>query len=94
MKLQPKEIEILHKYGYPDEDIPQIEKAISKTKYYDCDNLGHEKRISIKKAKELLGIEKFLSGVARSAFHFTSFRDYNDTHGVFFDSHELFNEQE
>lgn len=90
MKLTKKEIEILYGYGYPDEDIPQIEEAISKTKYYDCDNLGHEKRISIKKAKELLGIESFLSGIARSAFHFTSFREYNDTHGIFFDSYNLF----
>lgn len=88
MKLTKANKALLIKWGYSSEDIPQIEKAIGVSKYY-----LHKKEestpISSKQALELLGQEKFLSGIARSAFHYSAFRE-NDNVQIFFDSKRLF----
>ena len=86
MKLNKEEKEILLKFGYKQEDFAQIEYAIGKTTYLFN---GNEK-ISTKKAKELLGIEKFLSGISRSAFHYTSQRVTNNNDTISFDSSKIF----
>ena len=87
-KLNRNEIEILKKLGYPDEDIRQIEMALCKTKYEINSNEG-TKEISRNEAIILLGTEKFLSGIGRSAFHHTASRIVGDNCIVSFDTSKL-----
>lgn len=90
MKLTVSDKELLTAWGHPEKDFPQIEEALqkSKTKY----KLG-AKPISRDKAIALLGRKVYLSGISRSAFHFTAAREVpNSTSGevVYFDSSRLF----
>jgi len=87
MKLLKTDKEILTQWGYEDEDIKQIEKATTKTVY----ELNNEK-ISITTALEVLGREEFLSGISRSAFHWSSSREGINGERVSFDSSRLFNQ--
>lgn len=92
-KLSKSDREYLRKLGETeDEDINQIEYAIGKTIYTLDDENGKEKRISAKKAREILGDEKFLSGLQRSAFHWDSSRESDDGITVYFDSSAIFKE--
>ncbi len=81
MKLNEKEIETLRKWKYSDKEIAQISLAAEVTRY---ERLKRE--FPEKKAKELLGTNIWLSGLARSAFHATAARI--DKHGIpiYFDS--------
>lgn len=105
LKLSDSDIEYLKKIGHTDEDIPQIEEALNVTKY----TLGNASKssdgvieipdeqddieITAQEAREILGDEKFLSGLSRSAFHYTSGRwSDDDTKYVSFDSSKLFEE--
>ena len=92
MKLNEKEKRILKSWGYMEEDFPQIEEAAKKTTYTLYNELnGRKKRIGIKEAIELLGIEDFLSGLSRSAFHWSACRQIGDSsQSVGFDSSKLF----
>jgi hypothetical protein len=47
------------------------------------------KKISQEKALEILGREEYLSGISRSAFHWSAVRD-NNGETVYFDSSKLF----
>lgn len=86
MKLTENDKQILKKWGHPDADIPQIEEATGKTIY----KLNFKERISAKRAIELLGRKEFLSGISRSAFHFTATRNIENTDDVvYFDSSAL-----
>lgn len=92
MKLTKQDIMTLKDWGENDEDITQIEEATSKTKFTLHDRVtGISEKIGIRKAIEILGRETFLSGIDRSAFHFTSYRE-DDTgrYGISFDSSRLF----
>ena len=59
------------------------------TKSIKNDNTVEEK-ITIKGAIELLGRKNFLSGIARSAFHWDAMRETEDGRKIFFDSSRLF----
>lgn len=80
------------------EDLPQIEEAADVTKYslvkYEEDNWRGkytEHRISKTAAIKLVGREGWLSGLARSAFHWTACRTLDDNRrAVSFDSKKLF----
>lgn len=91
MKLTMEDKKCLMSMGHPESDLWQIELAQTgnNTIYTYKD-----KRISRKKAIELLGKKKFLSGLSRSAFHWNSYRliDDNgtDEEGVYFDSSNMF----
>ncbi len=85
MKLNKEDKELLIEWGYLDEDLDQIERATTKTVYEIND-----KKISAKKAIELLGREKYLSGIGRSAFHWSATRSNDNNETVFFDSSKLF----
>lgn len=91
MKLTQKDKEYLRSIGETEEeDINQIERAISKTKFE-----YHGERISTKTAIGILGREIFLSGMQRSAFHLSAVRyadwaDWNGEDGVYFYSSEYF----
>ena len=86
MKLVKTDKELLTVWGYNDEDMEQIERATRKTVY----ELNNEK-ISIAMALEILGRREFLSGISRSAFHWSSSREGEGGEIVSFDSSRLFN---
>lgn len=89
--LSQQHKETILNFGYPKEDLKQIEKALSKTDFeLFGDNLPEEK-ISKEKALEIIGEEEFLSGICRSAFHWSAVRE-NKGNGlkVYFNSSRLF----
>lgn len=82
----------LFSFGYPEEELPQIEEAANRSTYTVLDKDGNDIRvINVWETIDLLGRETFLSGISRSAFHWTCSRE-NPTTGVeiFFDSSILF----
>lgn len=103
LKLSDSDIKYLKKIGHTDEDIPQIEEALNKTIYkvgdatiledgtIEIPDDQDDRIITAQEAREILGDEKFLSGLSRSAFHWTSGRwSDDDTEYVSFDSSKLF----
>lgn len=88
MILTNEDKQYLMDCGYEKEDFNQIARAISKTSY---EYQGEE--ISAQKVIEVVGRENFLSGIARSAFHFTASREDKDGNYVHFDSTSLFKGQ-
>lgn len=90
MKLIKEDKELLLKNGYTEEDFPQIEVAMLKknTKYELNDKL-----ISREEAIAILGREKYVSGISRSAFHWSAVRQVkegSDEELIYFDSSNLF----
>ena len=71
------------------EDKEQIKRALKCTKYKLYDDYNHAKKISRKAAIEILGAETFVSGLQRSAFHWTACRS-NEDKTIIYDSSELF----
>ena len=92
MKLTVEDKKILREFGHKEnKELKQIERAISKTTFTvftrgKCD----EKEISLIDALELLDRKEFLSGIGRSAFHWSSVRDTKDGRCVYFDSSRFF----
>lgn len=87
MKLTKEDKELLTKRGYEESDFPQIERAFNKrvTTY----QMGG-KPISREEAIEALGWERYLSGISRSAFHYTAARETKNGCSILFDSSNLF----
>lgn len=90
MKLTESDKKLLTDWGFQEKEFPQIEEAFqkSKTKY----KLGSSP-ISRDKVIHILGREQYLSGIARSAFHFTAARAVpmlKSNEVVYFDSSALF----
>ena len=78
MKLTETDKKQLKENGYVESDFPQIERAMqkSKTKYSTVNiQTGKKETISRERAIEILGRETWLSGISRSAFHWTATRD-------------------
>jgi hypothetical protein len=97
MKLNKADREYLTRIGHTEKDLEQIERATRKTIYEFVDNADgscesyHKEKVSAEKAIELLGRETYLSGLSRSAFHFTAAREIDGTNNiVYFDSSKLF----
>lgn len=90
-KLNKEHQAIILDFGYPKEDLKQIERALSKT---DFELLTPEKnqdeKISKDKAIEILGEKEFLSGMCRSAFHYSAVRENKFGQKVYFNSSRLF----
>lgn len=97
MVLQKQDIDILKIWGYLDSDIPQIQKAIKVSTYELYKRLNEDRstlvmELTAKEAYRRIGREAFLSGISRSAFHWSSVRDcVNENYYVLFDSKALFN---
>lgn len=87
MKLTIEDKKILADMGVPNRDFPQIERAMTKTDYK-----YRSRKISREKAIELLGRKSYLSGLSRSAFHWTAARETATGECVYFDSCRLFAE--
>ncbi len=90
-KLSKEHQEIILNFGYPERDLAQIEKALKYTDFelYDQSKTEDEK-ITIDKAIEILGEELFLSGICRSAFHWSATREIKKGQKVYFNSSRLF----
>ena len=85
MYLTKKDIQTLKEWGHEDSDIRQLNEAANKTKYeVDGESVSRDTAI------QLLGRRCWLSGIARSAFHWTAARETEDGKTVFFDSSALF----
>ena len=103
MVLQKQDIDILKSWGYPDKEIPQIQEGIKVSTYELYKRLNPDaedfegrsklvRNLTAKEAYRRLGREAFLSGIGRSAFHWSSVRDCtNENYFVMFDSGALFN---
>lgn len=91
MKLSKEDIKYLLNIGYLKSDIPQIEKAISVSTYtlIKTDTTKNE-RLTVKEVIEQLDRKSFLSGIARSAFHWSSSRRTSKCDAIYFDSSALF----
>lgn len=85
MKLSLEDKELLLGYGYLEKDFDQIEEAIKATTF-----VMNNEKISLNKTIEVLGKEKFLNGIGRSAFHWSAYRKNKDGQGVYFDSSVIF----
>lgn len=72
MKVCKEEKKMLIDWGYSEEDIEQINRLKYKFTLYDEN--GKSKNITQKEAKQILNLEDFLTGIARSAFHSTASR--------------------
>lgn len=77
--LKKTDIPILINMGCSEEEIEQINNAVYLTDYTytDYNNLYYfgRQNISAKRAREILGDEEFLSGLARSSFHYSASRE-------------------
>ena len=80
--LTPEDKAYLRKIGYPEGDFNQIEEAVSVSTYKlertitnPKKSLTSSEHISATRAIDLLGRQDFLSGISRSAFHWTSVRE-------------------
>lgn len=87
MKLTNDDKILLRKWGFDDSDIRQISEAMQVR--YTTYKLGVNP-IPRAKAIELLGRREFLSGIARSAFHWTAARSTESGEIVYFDSSKYF----
>ena len=87
MKLTNVDKELILKNGYTDKDFPQIEAAMLKknTKYE-----LNDKPISREEAISILGRKAYISGICRSAFHWSAAREATENRIVYFDSSNLF----
>ena len=82
---------ILLDQGFLKRDFSQIEKALKKTDFVLIHaESGRNRRISASEASEILGREVFLSGIGRSAFHWSSIRELGTGEIIYFDSAKLF----
>lgn len=87
MKLTRKDKELLFSWGYTEQDFPQIEEATHSTKTkYELDGNPIDRAEVIR----LLGRKAYLSGIARSAFHWSAMRETDDGRTIGFDSSRLF----
>lgn len=93
MVLQTKDVNLLLSWGYQVAEIPQIQDAIYKSEYmqYELEPPYKEiKQLTAEEAYKKLGHRQFLSGISRSAFHWSASREYSKKYGVAIDSSRLF----
>ena len=85
-KLTKKQKQIILDFGYQQEDLKYIEEALLFTDFELLIERQNDKKISLKKAKEILGETNFLSGIARSTFHYSAVREAGNGHKIYFNS--------
>ena len=83
---------IFRDMGHEEGDMRQLSQALKRTKYkVSSREEGKTTSISAVQALEILGEKKFLSGISRSAYHYTAARETEDGEFVvYFDSSMLF----
>ncbi len=87
MKLTKEDKDLLLSWGHTEQDLPQIKEATCSTKTkYELEG----EPIDRDEAIRLLGRTAYLSGISRSAFHWSAARETDDGRVVYFDSSRLF----
>lgn len=90
MKITKEEKMYLERCGYGRKDFAQIQEATRRDKTtYEMDGAP----ITRDEAVTRLGRLDYLSGIARSAFHFTAMRITEDGKVILFDSSRLFGKE-
>ena len=95
MTLTDKDKTALREMGFPPEDFRQIQEVASGkfTSYtlYESEEDEKGKRISRDEAIRLLGRRTWLSGLGRSAFHYTAVRKIEGSEAlIYFNSRKYF----
>lgn len=85
MKLTEQQKTWLREWHEDEKSFPQIEEALDVTTY-ELDG----RKISRKEARNYLGERVFLSGIHRSAFHWSAVRQASNGAEIYFDSRKLF----
>lgn len=85
-RLTGSDKEQLKLFGYLDKDFNQIEFAANEVSLF-----YNNKKISVDECITLIGRKRFLSGIARAAFHMTVVRSASEdeTKSVLFDGHDM-----
>lgn len=73
------ECKLLTEWGYSQEDVKQCDDAVKQCKYIYSDENSKRHRISCKRAREVLGELEWVSGIARAAFHWSAWRNVDDS---------------
>lgn len=90
MKITKEEKMYLESCGYGRKDLAQIREAIIRDNTtYEMDGVP----ITREEAIARLGRRDYLSGIARSAFHFTALRIAENGKVILFDSSRLFGKE-
>lgn len=90
-ELTPIQKNYFLEIGHPKTDLKQLELALKLTSYTLDDDKVKDKPISKDEAINILGENTFLSGISRSAFHYSSVRKNDKTNQlVYFSSHIMF----
>ena len=90
MSISNEDKEYLLSIGYLEKDLKQIAYAAkANVTKYECEG----KRIAKSTVIELLGRKKWLSGLARSAFHWSAVREAEDGRCIHFDSSKIWEEK-
>ena len=87
MKLTEQDKTQLLDWGYTEQDFSQIEAAMNAHNTHYTLNGSPIDRAQV---IFLLGQKTYLSGIARSAFHWSAVREMVDGRRVYFDSSNLF----
>lgn len=95
MILQKHDVELFKEWGYSEEHISKIQKAIEVSTYELCEAeapYNTVKFLTASEAYKKLGHIEFLSGVARSTFslHYSKNCATDKKHSVFFNSKSLY----
>ena len=92
MKLDKVDKAYLEVCGFSESDFPQIEAAGRRTRYSlaSAANGWKYQKITAKEAEKALGRKDFVSGLSRSAFHWSAVRVNENGDKVFFDSSSMF----
>ena len=85
-RLTEADKEQLLLFGYLDRDFPQIELAAT-----EVDLFHNDRKISVDECVCLIGRKRFLSGIARAAFHQTAARNVSEdgSDSVLFDGYAM-----
>lgn len=86
MNLTKSDQDYLISLGHITNDLPQIEEAMRE--YMTTYTMG-SKRITRQEAIEQLGRQKYLSGLSRSAFHYSAVQYTSNNIPIYFDSSKL-----
>lgn len=92
IKMTEERKQMFRDTGHEEGDMRQLSEALRRTKY-KVSNREDDRTtpISAVQALEILGEKKFLSGISRSAYHYTAARETEDGEFVvYFDSSMLF----
>lgn len=90
--LSNEDRNILLDIGYLTEDLAQIEKVEKclECEIFDDETDGMPEKVGYTKARKVMDIKEYLSGLGRASFHETALRYTKDGRMVLFDAHRFF----